>query len=73
MTSNDYVFLFATTATDAVISANAFLVDSTARDAIYVPVLPLDGFDMANIETTGFEVTSAINGIWPGSIVDIRY
>jgi hypothetical protein len=64
---------FATTATGAKISANAFLVDSTAHDAIYVPVLPLDSGDMTGIGTTAFEVVSAVNGSTPGNKVDVRY
>ncbi|MGC8735362.1 MAG: hypothetical protein ACP5SG_01040 [Dissulfurimicrobium sp.] len=64
---------FTVTSTAAKISANAFMVDSTTRDAIYVPVLPLKTTDMINPGTTAFEVISAANGSAPGNRVDIRY
>ncbi|MGC9022696.1 MAG: hypothetical protein ACP5J5_06235, partial [Dissulfurimicrobium sp.] len=51
----------ATTATTAQITANAFMVDTTAHDAVFVPVLPLDNDDMVNIGSTGFMVISAVN------------
>ncbi|MGQ9500247.1 MAG: hypothetical protein ACUVQ6_07915 [Dissulfurimicrobium sp.] len=71
---------FASTATDpqAKISANAFIVDTNAHDAIYIPVLPLVSGDMKDIGKLTFEVVKATNGIKPMSgsertKVDIRY
>ena len=59
------------------LAANSFLVDTTAMDAIFVPVLPLDRWDYErNAELMVMDagsITNASNGIRYDSNVDVRY
>jgi hypothetical protein len=66
-----------TTATRSDIAANAFLVDTTARDAIFVPVLPLVAGDYASgtdlTQMTPTSIVAAANATAPGKTLDVRY
>ncbi len=62
---------------NASIAANAFLVDTTANDAIFIPVLPLADADYAaGVDLTAMDastLTGATHGIPVDTTVDIRY
>ncbi|MDL1959663.1 MAG: hypothetical protein LWW99_09965 [Deltaproteobacteria bacterium] len=59
------------------LAANSFLVDTTANDAIFVPVLPLDKDDYAVctdlLAMDANSIEDAENGIPDDAQVDIRY
>lgn len=59
------------------LAANAFLVDTAADDAIFIPVLPLDKSDYELftdlVAMDDESIWNARNGIAAESIVDIRY
>lgn len=59
------------------LAANSFLVDTTASDAVFVPVLPLDQDDYASCENLlamdANSIVDAENGIPDDAQVDIRY
>lgn len=59
------------------LAANAFLVDTAADDAIFIPVLPLDRWDYEQdtelVVMDDESIWDAVNGIADESIVDIRY
>ncbi|UKL13777.1 hypothetical protein [Dissulfurimicrobium hydrothermale] len=67
----------ATTSTTSDIAANAFLVDTTAKDAVFVPVLPLAGTDYAAgtdlTKMTSTSIISAVAATAPGKTLDVRY
>ncbi len=75
---NGYLVFVADPANESLtISANAFLVDTTAKDAIFVPVVPLNindfqaGFDPRAM--TASTLQTLRYGIRGGTTVDMRY
>jgi hypothetical protein len=66
-------------ATTGSIAANAFQVDTSAHDAVYIPVIPLSekygdfvgGVDLRHMD--GYSVQTLTNGITPGATVDVPY
>ena len=63
--------VFRSTSSDMRIAANAFLVDMANKDAIFIPVVPLDTDDMATDGTDA--VLKLTNGIQGKTRVDMRY
>ncbi len=70
----DGYLVFHSTSPDMQISANAFLVDQNKKDAIFVPVIPLDAADFAGAPPTEPDTIMALNnGIQGGTTFDVRY
>ena len=63
--------VFRSTRDDMKIAGNAFLVDMANKDAIFIPVVPLDSGDVAADGTD--QVLSLTNGIPGLTKVDMRY
>ena len=61
--------VFNSLSADTVISANAFLVDQAKKDAIFIPVMPLNAADIA----TNDQIVSLTYGIRAGTRFDVRY
>ncbi len=72
--------VFATANANFKISANAFLVDTAKKDAIFIPVIPLiydeteDIYDLnGNFTRTDMKVINLNNGTKAGNTLDVRY
>jgi len=66
--------VFHSTAPDLQIAGNAFLVDQANKDAIFVPVIPLDAADFAGAPQNEPDTIMALaNGIQAGTVFDVRY
>ena len=66
--------VFATASENFKISANAFLVDTAKKDAIFVPVIPLANSDInSGFTRTNMEVTNLSYGTRAGNTLDARY
>ena len=54
-------------------SANAFLVDQQAKDAIFIPVIPLTSRDFGTNPSDPDQLINLENGISSGTPIDVRY
>ncbi len=58
---------------DVMMSANAFLVDQQAKDAIFIPVIPLDSADFGTNPSDPDQIVALRRGIQSGTPIDVRY